>query len=239
MAVVSGPGSLERILGDASPQTGRVDGLIIVDMDVPEKAGGELARSGAVVVTMGRALPAFSSIMIDDVEVGRSAADHLLALGHEVIGLIYSQPNGPYAFEVSNRRRAGYLLALAASAVEHQPGLEALGNSSVVGGFDAATHLLTAEPGLTALFCMTDQMAIGAVRAARALGRRVPEDVSVVGVDDHEVSAAVGLTTIRQDVAALGARAAELLLDGLEGRPSIVHETIPTSLVVRQTTRRR
>jgi LacI family repressor for deo operon, udp, cdd, tsx, nupC, and nupG len=242
IAVVSGPGSLERILRDASPQTGRVDGVVIVDMMPPEDMAAELAGSRTRMVTIGRSTTIASSVMIDDIAVGHTATTHLLGLGHHDIGLVKGLSSSPYRFDVPERRRAGYLQALSGAGVEHRPELEAAGNFNVVGGADATRFLMTLVPAPTALFCMSDQMAVGALRALRDLGLRVPENVSVVGVDDHAVASSVGLTTIRQDVKAIGARAAELMLRGIEeveGADGAVHEVIGTNLVVRHTTRRR
>ena len=98
-------------------------------------------------------------------------------------------------------------------------------------------HLLALDEPPTAVFCCSDEMAIGAMQVARDAGLRVPEDLSVVGFDDHDVSEYVGLTTIRQDVVGMGERAATMLL-GVIAAPDgdASHERHPARLVVRRST---
>lgn len=88
----------------------------------------------------------------------------------------------------------------------------------------------------TAIYAASDEMAIGVLRALRDEGRRVPQDVSVVGIDDHEMARFFDLTTVRQDVAAQGRRTAELVLAALEGAGGVEHVLAPLTLVVRETT---
>ena len=89
------------------------------------------------------------------------------------------------------------------------------------------------------MFVVSDEMALGAMQSIRQHGLRVPDDVSLVGFDDHDVADAVGLTTVRQRVPAIGARAAALLLDELAGGARQTEpEEMPTELVVRSSTRR-
>ncbi|MEX2625500.1 MAG: substrate-binding domain-containing protein, partial [Ilumatobacteraceae bacterium] len=134
-------------------------------------------------------------------------------------------------------RRAGYVAALAAAGIDADPELAVLGNFSVLGGRDATHSLLALDDRPTAVFAMSDEMAFGALLAAREAGVRVPDDLSVVGVDDHDVSIAIGLTTVRQPVADHGAHAARLLITQLEGACTGPerHER-PFELVVRDTT---
>ena len=99
-------------------------------------------------------------------------------------------------------------------------------------------QLLAAPSPPTAVFACSDEMAIGAMQVARDAGYRVPEELSVIGIDDHDISAYVGLSTIRQDVIGQGERVAQLLLERLrsEDEPGEVHELHPVKLVIRRTT---
>ena len=97
---------------------------------------------------------------------------------------------------------------------------------------------MTRRPLPTALFALSDEMAFGAVIAARELGIDIPGDVSLVGVDDHEAAEVMGLTTVRQGVVGHGARAAAALLRSLGGEGGApFHDVRPIELVVRQSTR--
>jgi LacI family transcriptional regulator, repressor for deo operon, udp, cdd, tsx, nupC, and nupG len=165
------------------------------------------------------------------------ATTHLLDLGHRRIGLIAGQHHDPFEFQVPGLRRRGYLRALERSGTMADPALEAVGNFSVVGGRDAMAGLLDHADPPTAVFAMSDEMAFGALLAAREAGVQVPEQLSVVGVDDHDVSLVLGLTTVRQTVADLGARATRMLLAQLGGAPvSATRVETPIELIVRDTT---
>jgi DNA-binding LacI/PurR family transcriptional regulator len=115
-----------------------------------------------------------------------------------------------------------------------------IGDFTVRGGLAATRLLLAADPRPTAVFAASDEMAVGAVHAVREAGLRVPEDVSVIGIDDHEMAEFFELTTVAQPVHEQGQQAATLLLEALDpdlGRlahPRVI--TVPTRLIVRCTT---
>lgn len=134
-------------------------------------------------------------------------------------------------------RRHGFLDALAEAGLGGRPELEAEGNFSVQGGSEAMAQLLRSGTAFSAVLAMSDEMALGAVRTALTAGRRVPEDLSVVGFDDHELAGVFDLTTVRQDPSAQGATAGRLLLD-LQAHPGteLPHPVGDTELVVRGTT---
>ena len=97
----------------------------------------------------------------------------------------------------------------------HDPRLEVDGAFTLAGGTEAGRQLLDRPDRPTAVFAASDEMAIGVLRAARELGLRVPEDVSVIGIDDHELAAFFDLTTVAQPVLEQGRVAAQLVLDAL------------------------
>lgn len=216
---VTGVAARRALLAHDTSLHRRVDGIVFVDISLDDAEARRLEDRGLAVVTLGTTTSRFPAITTDDVEVGRLATDHLIGLGHRRIGLLGAQPDDPLGFTVPDRRRAGYRAALAAAGVNVDPTLEAVGNFSVLGGREAMEQLLGRPDPPTAVFAMSDEMAFGAIMAARQLGLDVPGDLSIVGVDDHDVSVVLGLTTVRQEVADHGARAARLLMSQLGADP--------------------
>lgn len=221
----------------------RVDGLILVDVPLTDDDADELVARGLAVVTIGHDTDRFPSLGIDDTTVAELAVDHLVGLGHRRIALLGGQPDDPLGFEVPHHRRDGYANALRRAGIDPDPALRVSGNFSVLGGRDATQVLLALPDPPTAIFAMSDEMAFGALLAARHAGFSVPRDLSVVGVDDHDVSVVVGLTTVRQQIADHGATAARLVIDQLlrgrvGGDAELVSHRIerPVELVIRDTT---
>ena len=142
------------------------------------------------------------------------AMAHLVELGHTRIGILAGQAEDPVNFDVPGDRIAGARLAL---GHEIDGDLIAPGQFTVEGGRRAAATLLAMRPLPTAIFALSDEMAFGALIAARELAITIPGDVSLVGVDDHEIAQVMGLTTVRQHVVDHGARAADMLLRRLAG----------------------
>jgi alanine racemase len=179
--------------------------------------------------------PFFST---DDHVAMSLAVSHLAQLGHERIGLAV----GPARYVPAGRKREGFVRALG-SAFGLTPSQAeewiAEGLFTVEGGAAAARRLL--ERGATAVVCGSDLMALGAVRAARALGHAVPEDVSVVGFDDSRLIQFLDppLTTVRQPVQAMGGAAVAALADAIDGAPIPAQEYLyQPELVLRGSTAR-
>jgi alanine racemase len=177
--------------------------------------------------------PFFST---DDTESMELAVTHLVQLGHRGIGLAI----GPERFVPAARKIAGFVQALGRGlGLDEAAAREWVeeGLFNVEGGAAAARRLY--ERGATAVVCGSDLMALGAVGAARSLGREVPVDVSVVGFDDSNLVAFLDppLTTVRQPVAALGAAAVAALTDAIDGTPVPAHEYLyKPELVLRAST---
>ena len=110
------------------------------------------------------------------------------------------------------------------------------GDGSAAGGARALSRLIAGSSPPTAVFCMSDEMAFGALQAARSAGMAVPDDLSVVGFDDHDLADALELTTMRQSVAEMGVKAAEEVLALIDGRKAPRDITWEVPLVVRGTT---
>ncbi|GAA4360695.1 LacI family DNA-binding transcriptional regulator [Angustibacter luteus] len=193
------------------------------------------ARGLPIVLVNGYAddveAPCVSS---DDLASSELAVAHLRALGHTRIGLAV----GPERFVPAIRKIAGFRQAMA--SVVAPADVEDLIERSlftVEGGAAAAQRLL--DRGCTAIVCGSDLMAFGAIRAARSMGLRVPEDVSVVGYDDSPLVAFTDppLTTLRQSVQAMGEAAVRALVDEISGQPAPRAEYVfRPELVVRGST---
>jgi LacI family transcriptional regulator, repressor for deo operon, udp, cdd, tsx, nupC, and nupG len=213
-------------------------GLILADAPFDDEQFAAVMRTGVPMVSLGAFAPGVSGIAVDNSAAARLAVGHLTSLGHVRIALIGGSPDDPFRFSVPVDRFNGYRDALAAAGLSFDPVLVVPGNFSAEGGAEAMQHLLSAPSPPTAVFACSDEMAIGAMQVARDAGLRVPEDLSVIGIDDHDISAYVGLTTIRQDVTGQGERVAQLLLERLrpDGDHDEIHERHPTRLVVRRTT---
>ena len=163
------------------------------------------------------------------------AMQHLLALGHRRIAAI----TGPRGWVATEDRRRGYHAALAGAGILPDRGLEIESDFEIPGGREAAGQLLDLAEPPTAIFAFNDNLAIGAIQAARARGLRVPDELSVVGFDDVELATIVtpALTTVRQPLAEMGRTAVSLLTRLLENqRIETLHIELGTRLVVRDST---
>jgi len=236
------PDSRDAFLSDIGQVEKRVDGLILVDLNISAETATELADAGVRIVTAGFTTAPFPSVLVDDYQVGYLATKHLIETGHRRIGLISGEPNHPLAFSVPGLRLAGYTGALAASGFTVDPELERSGRFTAEGGRLAMERLLDLDDPPTAVFAMSDEMAFGAIRALQDRRLGMPGDVAIVGVDDHEIAEMAGLTTIRLYPRKLGALAAESLLQlidrdlrNTEGETQ-VGELDPPQLVVRRST---
>lgn len=234
----AGPEDRRRFLSDALPVRKRVDGLVLVDIHLPDPDADAWAASGVCVVTIGQRTSRFPSVLIDNRAAAASAVRHLVELGHREIAMIDSEDDR-YHFTVPELRRRGCEDVLDEAGLRLRDDHVAHALFTVDSGRAAMLQLLDAPVPPTAVFAASDEMAIGALQAARDRGVDVPGDLSVVGFDDHDLSGAFGLTTVRQPVVDIGGRAASLLLAELAaGAPGGEHVVMPTELVVRSSTSR-
>jgi LacI family repressor for deo operon, udp, cdd, tsx, nupC, and nupG len=216
----------------------RVDGVLLATLALTDPEIAALRALDVPVCMVGATVEDFSNIRIDDVESASIAVQHLLNLGHERIAIISGDPNEPKHFTVPLPRRVGYRATLEAAGVPTYPELEAHGPFSVEGGDVATVQLLSRRTLPTAIFAECDEMAFGVLRALARVGLRVPEDVSVVGFDDHPMAPYFQLTTISQDVRDQGRRIAEHLVEAVAHAGAVppVQLRAPTHLVLRGTT---
>ena len=194
----------------------RVDAVIAISLEL---TAGELTRLLDLkkpIVGVGGPLPGVPTLSIGDIEVAQLATEHLLSLGHRKIAHIGGDPETETDFHVHTNRRAGYEGAIEAVGLGADPDLIGSGDFTIPGGYRAAKQLLgNPRKRPTAIFAASDEMAIGAILAARDLGLHVPEDVSIIGIDDYSLSAFFGLTTVAQFPKAQGRIAVEMLMQQL------------------------
>jgi LacI family repressor for deo operon, udp, cdd, tsx, nupC, and nupG len=215
----------------------RVDGVITLNVPMTPEEVELVDRLGLPLVAIGSPVPGRPCVRIDDRAAMRTAVEHLAGLGHTRIGYIGAVPQNVAHIQTPQDRLEAFL-----ETVEHQ---HLVCDDSWILGSDwtaeaaarDSASLLSRPDRPTAIVAASDEMAIGVRESARRLGLRVPEDLSLIGIDDYVLSGVLGLTTVRQDVAGLGRAAAELLLKALlEDDRSADEIVLPTELVVREST---
>lgn len=216
----------------------RADGLLVMSLPPPVADMERLAAAGVPVVLLDATSPGVPTVLTDDVEGGRIATRHLLALGHERIAFIGDDPDNPLGFVSSGQREQGYRETLHQAGIvpdddyiRHGPHVRAVARRRT-------EELLARKDRPTAVFAASDTQALGVLEAVKAAGLDVPRDVSVVGFDDIEVSSYAGLTTVRQPLYESGRRAAALLLEtlGADVTTDAAKIELDLDLVVRSTT---
>ena len=213
----------------------RVEGMLVINpfadgrfrhlpADIPTVFAGARPREEAA-----------NSVALNDVNVARIATQHLLDLGHTQIGMI----TGPMAEDCAQDRCRGFEDALNNAHHPPNPALIFEGDWQPTSGYDAFMKWQEEGQQVTAVFAQNDLMALGVMRAARDCGLHIPDQLSVIGVDDIPLSQHFSppLTTLRQDFAAIGRRAAQLLIRTVES-PQAVHEhlLLPAELIKRRST---
>ena len=202
---------------DMSTVRQRVDGMIVLGIPLSPEERKRLVDLNVPTVFVGTGPPDHVRVSMNDIEGSRLAIEHLVGLGHRTIGQIGAKLPYDSRWSSAAERHEGTLLALAASGIDVDESLEVAGDYTQPGGRAAAAALLDARPDITAIFAYSDEMAFGALEELRARGIRVPEDMSVIGIDGHELAPLVGLTTIEQDARAQGDAGATLLLEMIAG----------------------
>lgn len=219
----------------------RVDGLIIAAAELPSASRRWLADIPVPVVAVNAESGDFAetSITSDGEGGARLAAEHLIELGHRRIAYL----RGPLDMAAAQRRLDGFRAACDAAGIDPEETPVVVAHPSMRAGELAAMEILERWPATTAIATYSDQIAVGALRALRAAGRRVPDDVSVIGFDDIITGAwlSPSLTTVAQQKHEMGRLAVEhivrLLRDPSAAR-DVQHVRLPMSLVVRESTGR-
>jgi LacI family transcriptional regulator len=213
----------------------KVDGLIIMARSVDEDSLWSLERQGVPFVLLGHSNGQIqcSTIEVDNEAGAYKSAAHLLEHGHQRIGIITGPENSPD----NKGRLQGYQKALLDAGISLPQKMIIPGNFKYEGGRIAIHELLESNSRPTAVLTANDEMAIGAMDAARQRNLRVPEDLAVIGFDDIQMAALThpSLTTVRQPMQLLGEAAVTLLFDQLQNSNGLPrHEVLDTELVVRQ-----
>ncbi len=189
---------------------------------IDQRAGGDVADSDCVpyVIATNR-------------QGALDATRYLIQLGHRRIGCV----TGPFDELPACERLDGYRAALLQSHIPYDERLVTTGNFREESGYIGAQTIFAADPTVTAIFAQNDYMAFGVVEAVKQMGRRVPEDVSVIGFDDIRSSAhsVPPLTTVRQPLRQMGQVAAQMIMEALRGERSQTAVELRTSLILRET----
>ncbi|WP_294178189.1 LacI family DNA-binding transcriptional regulator [uncultured Schumannella sp.] len=215
----------------------RVDAVITVCVALSPEEISALAALGKPVVGIGGGIAGMSSIRIDDVAASRLATEHLLSLGHSHILHVGGDQEERMDFHVHAQRLAGFRQAMATAG--HRPGDDfAAAEFTIAGGFSTGLRVLgnpTTRP--SAIVAASDEIAIGVILAARQLGIQVPRDLSVVGIDDHDLAEMFGLTTVRQVPRAQGRDAVSMIMASINsGELTRRDLQLPLALRVRSST---
>jgi LacI family transcriptional regulator len=219
----------------------QVDGILMNSVtDLNRKQQDQLAASGVPIVLLNRsaASKSFSTVCADNEAGGVMAAQYLLRLGHQNIAHL----TGPRRHGNMTDRARGFLRVLKATNPPRR--LTVLhGENSFLGGYTLAKKLLLQQPEVSAIFAANDLIAFGAIRAMLELGRRVPEDISLIGFDNVDLAGVVHppLTTIHQPKYEMGRAAVETLLRLARNKDKPVpeHLLLGVKLIERESCRKR
>ncbi|PVG81302.1 LacI family transcriptional regulator [Nocardioides gansuensis] len=255
-AMVSGLGSVLRAAGfdvllyhvgdsedrsrffEQLPARRKVDAVVVVAFPVADEERARLELMGVTVVAAGGQNAAYPFVCIDDHAAARQAVDHLLQLRHTRIGMIGARdpawPNWP----VRPGRIQAYYDCLEAAGIEVDPALISTVDWGPEHGAEGMARLLSLREPPTAVYAHSDEIAFGAMSVLRRAGLRVPQDMSIVAIDDHPLSAFLDLTTVAQPVPEQGKLTAQMLLALLRGEETDQAMHVPTKLVVRGSTTR-
>ncbi|WP_051640116.1 LacI family DNA-binding transcriptional regulator [Cellulomonas sp. URHE0023] len=227
----AGPESWENAAHRISHQA--IDGLVIMRAEQASPATLVLPAGMPVAVSFSKFAGHYPTVSADQIQGSENAVRHLLELGHRTVHHLAGPRDSEHALVRSGTWRRCLLEA------GIRPPEPVYGDWSAHDGYEAGQRL-AADPEVTAVFCANDEMALGLIRALNEHGRRVPDDVSVVGFDDIAVAGwtTPPLTTVRQDFHAIGRELITLVVGQLRSRtvapPALT--VVPTELVVRAST---
>jgi len=218
----------------------RVDAVIAVGIELTPHEVELLGSLAKPIVGVGGPIPGISTLSIDDVAAAALVTEHLISLGHTSIMHFGGDQDREMDFSVHSQRLAGFRRAMDAAGLPCGDDAFRSTEFSMPGGYELALAVL-ADPRTrpTAVFAGSDEVAIGTIVAARQLGIHVPAQLSVVGIDGHELAPMFGLTTLAQDPGAQGTSAVELVmaeLDDHRENPARSWRPYPVRLEVRSST---
>ncbi|WP_026531369.1 LacI family DNA-binding transcriptional regulator [Haematomicrobium sanguinis] len=235
-------GQDERIFHDYLYRR-QVDAVISVSMQLKEQDASFLRSVGRPAVGIGFSLEGLSTVGVDDYAMAHQATTHLTGLGHRDIAHVSGGRVVAENYSLIGQRQRGFADALAETGTGVNASWVVESDFTIADARAKISALLGSGRRPTAVFCDSDEMAIGGMLAASQLGLRVQEDVSFIGIDGHELGEAMGLTTISQAPGEQGRIAAQTLLRSLSPESTADdlragHQLVESSLVVRSSTRR-
>lgn len=233
---VDGPDQRSRFFRDL-PTRRKVDAVVLVSLPILADEEARLDLMGVQVVVAGARLRDYPFVEVDDVAIARKAVDHLVALGHPRIAMIRTEDTDGTRWTSDIDRTRGYLEALDDHGLDAPEELLVCETYGVHAGARAMERLLALDRPPTAVLCYSDDVAVGALRTAQLRGVRVPDDVSLVGIDGNPIAELFDITTVDQHVEEQARLAGEMTLRLLAGEslanPAVVLET---GLIVRRST---
>ncbi|PID81783.1 LacI family transcriptional regulator [bacterium DOLZORAL124_64_63] len=228
--------SSHDVLQAGRAMLGRIDGLIMMapdenTIDIVER----IRRRVPVVLLNPRGeVPRCHRVAVQNYEGARAATEHLLSLGHRRIALIA----GPEGNVDAEERHRGFRDSLADAGLDPEAALVVPGDFSEMAGYEAALRILGHQPRPSAVFACNDAMAVGLLSAVGRAGKRVPEDLAVVGFDNIDIAEYLNpaLTTVHVDACNLGRHAVDLMLSTIEAEGPVppVLERMPAVLTIRR-----
>lgn len=214
--------------------SGAADGVIFLDGQLPEPGWLEKVQDlGLPIVALCERMPGIDvhTVTIDNEAAAYAATRHLIEAGHAIVAHIA----GPDGNILSEDRIGGYRRAIVEACLAQHDSLIVGGDFTISGGYRAFNQVWADHPGVTAVFCANDEMAIGCINAMRDHGLSAPKDVAVIGFDGLEFGEAYypPLSTVVQPRSELGATAMRVLLSQIEGRPAKRQQILPFELAIR------
>jgi LacI family transcriptional regulator, repressor for deo operon, udp, cdd, tsx, nupC, and nupG len=218
------------------PSRRKVDAVILTALPMAQAEVERLDLIGVHVVVAGGTVRDHPHVQVDDLEAARIATQHLVDLGHRRIAMIRTSDTDGTTWSSDLLRVQGWRDTLAAAGLDAADELLATEPYGVDAGARAMARLLASAEPPTAVFAYSDELAFAAIAHARAVGLRVPEDLSVLGVDGHPLGELLGVTTVDQDVAGQGRLAAELAVRLVSGETGVSDLQVAVRLVERGST---